>query len=310
MSIALIIAGRDVRPLQRSIGNELRGVTPVWIYPDIPKPEWVEMAVVWNHPPRVLQALPNLKLASSFGAGVEHILNDATLPPGLRITRIVDESLTTSMRNYVLMAVLNIHKQLLFYRKNQQQVRWEKPEQAEIPLRIGMLGLGALGGSIAAFLARLGFDVAGYSLSPREIPGVRSFHAGKNSLTDFVRQINLLICLLPRTDSTEGILNYGLFSEMQKGAFLINVARGAHLDEEGLLRAMTEGYIREAWLDVFREEPLPEEHPFWKHPGIVVTPHIASITDQEKAAKVIAENYLRWKAGEDLLFEVDIKKGY
>ncbi len=310
MSIALIVTDRDVTPLQRSIEAELHGATPVWIYPHIPKPEWVEMAVTWKHPPGVLRGFPNLEVVSSLGAGVEHILNDATLPPGLRITRIVDEQLTTSMRNYVLMAVLNIHKQLRFYQNNQQKAHWEKPVQIEIPLRAGVLGLGELGGSIAAALASLGFEVLGYSQTPRDIPGVRCLHEGKATLADFVRQLNLLICLLPRTPITEGILNYELFRNMPKGSFLINVARGVHLDEEGLLRALKEGYIREAWLDVFREEPLPGKHPFWRHPGIVITPHIASITDQESAGKIIAENYLRWKAGRELFFEVDAKKGY
>ncbi|MCB0549045.1 MAG: glyoxylate/hydroxypyruvate reductase A [Phaeodactylibacter sp.] len=310
MSIALIITDRDVQPLRRSIETELQGATPVWIYPDIPKPEWVEMAVVWKHPPSVLKAFPNLELVSSLGAGVEHILNDATLPLGLRITRIVDDSLTTSMRNYVLMAVLNIHKQLWFYQNNQQKARWEKPAQIEVPLRIGMLGLGALGGNIASSLAGLGFEVLGFSQTPRNIPGVRCLNAKETSLSDFVRQINLLICLLPRTAATEDILNYDLFRQMPQGSFLINVARGAHLDEEGLLKAMKEGYIREAWLDVFREEPLPENHPFWHQPGLVITPHIASITNPENAAKIIAENYRRWKEGKELLFEVDEKKGY
>ena len=167
--------------------------------------------------------------------------------------------------------------------------RWEKPKQLEIPLRIGMLGLGALGGSIAASLAALGFEVMGYSQSPKHIAGVRCLHAGEATLANFVRQANLLICLLPRTANTEGILNYELFCHLPKGAFLVNVARGAHLEEEGLLRAMEEGYIQEAWLDVFQEEPLPQSHPFWQHPGVVITPHVASITNQENAAKVIAE---------------------
>ena len=117
MSIALIITDRDVKPLQYQIEKGLQGITDVWIYPDITEPEQVEMAVVWKHPTKVLEAFPNLRLVSSLGAGVEHILNDTSLPLGLIATRIVDESLTTSMRNYVLMAVLNIHKQLRFYQK-------------------------------------------------------------------------------------------------------------------------------------------------------------------------------------------------
>lgn len=310
MPIAIIVTDRGVSLLKQKTREYLSGTTPVWVYPDIPAPEAVEMAVVWKHPAGILNTFPNLKLVSSLGAGVEQILADKNIPPQVAITRIVDGALLSSMRNYVLMAVLNIHKQFRYYQHNQREMRWEKPEPVEIPLRIGLLGLGQLGAGIAQSLVALGFELWGYSLAPRQIEGVRCMHAENVSPADFASNVNLLICLLPLTKATEGILNIGLFRKMPRGSYLINVARGAHLREDDLLQAMKEGRIREAWLDVFREEPLPPSHPFWLYDSIIATPHIASITNQDNAARIIAENYVKLKAGEPLLFEVSREKGY
>lgn len=309
MSIAIIVTDRDVSFLQQKIKGHLPKGIEVWAYPDIPDYTKIEMAVLWKHPAGILKKLPQLKLVSSLGAGVEHILSDADLPD-VPITRIVDDNLTQSMRNYVLMVVLNIQKQFQFYQKNQQRGQWKKPEQIEIPLKIGVLGLGALGGAIAQTLANLGFDVLGYSQSPKKIKGVLCFNATDFSLPEFVSRTNVLICLLPRTSATEGILNYPLFQQFPKSSFLINVARGAHLVETDLLRAVEDGHIATAYLDVFQQEPLPPNHPFWSNPKIVVTPHIASITNQENAAEIIADNYQRLQSGSALLYVVNKEKGY
>ncbi len=310
MAILLAITDRDVRPLQAMISARLDESVPVWIYPDIPDAAAVTMAVLWKHPAGLLATLPNLQLASSLGAGVEHILSDATLPAEMRITRIVDEALTVSMRNYVVMAVLDLHKRGEFLRANQRAHRWAKPEPVERSLRIGVLGLGELGGPIARFLAGMGFEVLGYSRRPRRVEGVTCYSAADLPLPTFVRRINTLICLLPRTAATEGVLNYELFAQLPPGSFLVNVARGAHLVEADLLRALDEGRIERAWLDVFHTEPLPPAHPFWDRPEISLTPHVASITNQENAAAIIAENYRRMQQGEDLRYEVDREEGY
>lgn len=310
MSIAIIVTDRDVRFLQQKTKNALEGKVEVWAYPEIPDYAKVEMAILWKHPEGILKKMPGLKLISSLGAGVEHILTDPDLPDSIAVTRIVDADLTQSMRNYVLMAILNIQKQFRFYQHNQTNKRWDKPEAIEISLKIGILGLGALGGAIAESLAGLGFEVLGYSQNPKVLKGVKCFSHVDFPLSEFVCKVNLLVCLLPRTPATEGILNYDLFQSLPKSSFLINVARGAHLIETDLLRAIDEGIITEAWLDVFQEEPLLASHPFWTHPGIVVTPHIASITNQENAAMIIADNFLRLKAGSMLLYQVNLKKGY
>jgi glyoxylate/hydroxypyruvate reductase A len=310
MAIAIIVTDRDVSQFQASVAALCPPGTPVWVYPDIPRPDRVEMAVVWKHPPGILSEFPSLKLVSSFGAGLEHILAGPPLPPGVRICRIVDEQLVASMRNYVLLGVLHIHKRYRLFEQQQHARRWAKPEPVEVPLRIGILGLGELGSAAAQALAALGFEVWGYSRRPRCLEGVRCLSAADTSLLDFARRINLLVCLLPHTPATAGILNLELFRALPAGACLINAARGAHLQEEDLLQAMREGQIREAWLDVFQQEPLPPEHPFWAQEGIFITPHIASITNQDKGAEIAAENYRRLKNDEPLLFEASREEGY
>lgn len=310
MAIALIITDRDISSLRDQLAENLDGRVPVWIYPDVPDPAAVLMAVVWKHPPGVLRQFSNLKLISSFGAGVEHILQDESIPSQLKITRVVDDSLCISMRNYVLMAVLNIQRQFRRLERNQSLGKWEKPGTIELPLKIGILGLGALGGRIARDLARLGFQVHGFSRHQKDIPGVKTYAAEHRQLPEFLSQINLLVNLLPHTPNTDGILNLEFFSMLSYGSFLINVGRGSQLIEAGLLQAIDKGYIREAWLDVFQTEPLPQDHPFWQHERIVITPHIASVTDQQAAARILAEHYRCLLEERPLQFEVDRKAGY
>ncbi|MBX2871719.1 MAG: glyoxylate/hydroxypyruvate reductase A [Saprospiraceae bacterium] len=310
MAIALIITDRAVTVLQQQLIEALGQQVPVWSYPNIPQPEVVKMVILWKHPKGVLNQFPNLKLISSFGAGVEHILTDDSISKNIPVTRIVDDSLSRSMRNYVLMAVLNIQRQFRQLQKNQALGKWEKPAVVELPLRIGILGLGALGGRIASDLLTLGFEVSGYSRSPKNIKGLTSFTSDSKPLHDYLTQINLLVNILPRTPATEGMLNLDILSKMPKGSFLVNVGRGSQLVEADLLKAIQLGYIQEAWLDVFSQEPLPIDHPFWETEQIVITPHIASVTDQAEAARIIGDNYRRMETGQDLLFEVDREKGY
>lgn len=309
MSIALIITDRDITPLQQHLQRQLPQ-TPIWCYPDIPHPEDVTMAVVWKYPPGILAQFPKLRLVSSFGAGVEQLLHDPDISEQLRLTRTVDPLLSHSMRNYVLMAVLNIQRQFRRLQQQQQQRIWQVPQPAELPLRIGVLGLGALGASVADGLVKLGLPVLGYSATPKELPGMTTYTPADMPLSEFAARINTIICVIPLTPQTEGILNKDLFAALPKGSFLINIGRGAHLIESDLLRALANDQIREAWLDVFVEEPLPPDHPFWHHPGIVLTPHLAGVTDQQQAAGVLADNYLRLQKNEPLRYEVDTQAGY
>lgn len=310
MAIALIITDRDVTSLRHQLEENLEERVPVWVYPDIPIPEDVIMAVVWKHPPGVLAQFPKLELVSSFGAGVEHIMQDKSLAPKVAVTRIVDNSLSFSMRNYVLMAVLNIQRQFRSLLQNQANHAWAKPEAVELPLRIGVLGLGALGGRIARDLAQLHFEVYGFSRRKKEIADVKTYSAEDKQLPTFLSRVNLLINILPHTPDTEGILDFLFLSMLPPKSFLINVGRGSQLVEADLLRALEEDHIQEAWLDVFQTEPLPRDHPFWEHDRIIITPHIASVTNQGEAARILAENYRNVVSNQPLSFQVDRGAGY
>jgi len=306
MSIAIVSPGRDPQVWI----DALRVHSPeidLQVYPAIKRPEAVEMALLWQHPPRYLSSFPNLKLISSLGAGVDHILSDSDLPTDLPIVRIVDEKLTWSMTNYVIMGVLNYHRQFVRYQEDQQKAIWDM-SNPEIPTRIGVMGVGALGGDVLDKLNALGFEVIGFGFSPKE--GFRHPYFYKEQLEEFLSQVNVLVCLLPLTPDTEGVLNLKLFEKCQPGTYLINVARGKHLVEEDLLVALKKGYLQGALLDVFQVEPLPKAHPFWMEKRVQLTPHIASVTNPKAASPQIIENYHRLKAGLPLLNLVSRTRGY
>lgn len=306
MSIAIISPGRDSKAWIAALQHHHPSLD-LQVFPHIERPEAVEMALLWQHPPGYLKNFPNLKLISSLGAGVDHILSDPAVGDELPIVRIVDEKLTWSMTNYVIMGVLNYHRQFLRYYHDQQAKVWDM-SNPEIPVKVGVMGVGALGGDVLDKLAGLGFEVVGFGFSEKK--DFRYPYFQKDKLEDFLSQVNVLVCLLPLTPDTEGILNLSLFRKCQKGTFLINVARGKHLIEEDLLVAIEEGFISGALLDVFREESLPERHPFWVEKRIQLTPHIASVTNPLAAAPQIIENYKRLKADFPLLNFVNRTVGY
>jgi glyoxylate/hydroxypyruvate reductase A len=214
------------------------------------------------------------------------------------------------MSEYVVLAVLNHCRQFDVYRTDQSQKNW----QPRIPLlsanmRIGIMGLGQLGKDAARKLSALGFAVSGWSKTPKTIVGADCF-AGAEALDDFLPRTRILICMLPLTPQTKGILNQHTFDRLPAGAYVINVARGAHLIEDDLLAALDADQLSGACLDVFETEPLPSDHPFWDHPKIKVTPHISSITFPRAVAPQIIDNYRRSLAGQPLLHVVDPKRCY
>jgi glyoxylate/hydroxypyruvate reductase A len=306
MSIAIISPGRDPKAWIAALQHHHPDLD-LQIFPHIDRPEDVEMALLWQHPAGYLKNFPNLKLISSLGAGVDHILSDPAVGDELPIVRIVDEKLTWSMTNYVIMGVLNFHRQLVRYQEDQKKKVWDM-SNPEIPIRVGVMGVGALGGDVLDKLNGLGFEVVGFGFSEKN--KFRYPYYQKAQLEDFLLQVNVLVCLLPLTPDTEGILNLSLFRKCKKGTFLINVARGKHLIEEDLLVALEEGFISGALLDVYRTEPLPEKHPFWNEKRIQLTPHIASVTNPLAAAPQIIENYKRLIASLPLLNLVNRTRGY
>ncbi len=309
MAIGIIVPDRDTTPLKQAIQNKIPDV-PVWVYPSIPDNSKVEMLVVWKQPKAILGAFPNLKLVSSLGAGVEHLLHDPHLPKGVPITRIVDPQLSLSMQRHVLLSVLHFHKRWGDYALQQSRQQWRVPQPPERKVRVGILGVGALGQAVGSYLLQAGFDVLGYSRTRKAQTIFPVWDAQSHALTAFAKQINVLVCLLPNTSQTQGILSASLFQALPVGSCLINVGRGVQLVESDLLQALEQGQLAQAYLDVFEQEPLPSSHPFWRHPQIFVTPHSASITDQQQAAKIIADNFRRLQLGQPLLFAVDRAVGY
>jgi len=306
MSIAIISPGRDPKVWIEALRQELPNID-LQVYPQIDRPEEVEMALVWQHPPGFLSSFPNLKLISSLGAGVDHILSDPDVGEELPIVRIVDEKLTWSMTNYIILGVLNFHRQFVPLQKYQREKVWH-PSHPEIAVKVGVMGVGALGGDALDKLHGLGFDVVGYGFSEKK--DFRHPYYAKAQLKEFLAEINVLVCLLPLTSVTEGILNLEFFQACRKGTYLINVARGKHLIEEDLMSALNQGYLSGALLDVFRVEPLPKEHPFWEEERIQLTPHIASVTNPQAAAPQIIANYKRLKGSQPLLNLVNRTRGY
>ncbi|RIW14572.1 glyoxylate/hydroxypyruvate reductase A [Algoriphagus lacus] len=306
MSLAIISPGRNPQVWIDALTFHQPDID-IQVYPDIDRPEDVEMALLWQHPPGYLNTLPNLRLISSLGAGVDHILSDSAVQESMPIVRIVDEKLTWSMTNYVIMGVLNFHRQIARYQSDQKKKVWDM-SNPEIPVKVGVMGVGALGGDVLDKLNYLGFPVFGFGFSEKiDFPFP---YFSKNQLQDFLSQINVLVCLLPLTPETESILNLDLFKKCNPGTYLINVARGKHLVEEDLIPALNKGYLSGALLDVYRKEPLPTNHPFWEEDRIQLTPHIASVTNPQAAAPQIIENFRRLKANQPLLNLVNRQRGY
>jgi glyoxylate/hydroxypyruvate reductase A len=280
------------------------------VWPEVGRAEDVIFALCWQHPLGELKKYPGLKCIASLGFGVDHILRDPHLPSGVPVTRLVDPGMIAAMSEYVLAAVLGYTRQFDLYRQDQAQKKWTAriPKQTQ-DARVGIMGLGHLGADAARKLRALGFTVAGWSRTTKQVEGVRSF-AGESGLDPFLAQSDILVCLLPLTPATQGILNRRTLSRLPKGAYVINAARGDHLVEEDLLAALESGQLSGACLDVFRKEPLPESHPFWSHPRVTVTPHVASLTFPKAVAPQIVENYRRVRSGQPPLHAVDIRQGY
>lgn len=270
----------------------------------------IEFALVWKPPPGGLRRFPNLRVIFSLGAGVDHLFTDPELPPGVPVVRMIEPELTRGMTEYVALHVLRHHRRQREIEAQQRAGRWEVIVTPTAPKRrVGIMGLGVLGTAAVRALAALEFDLAGWSRTPKQVPGVTCFH-GESGLKDFLARTEILVCLLPLTPETENILNAKLFAGLPRGASLINAGRGRQQDEDDILAALESGRLSEVTLDVFREEPLPAAHPFWRHPRVTITPHNASLTDPDSGARQVVENIGRYRRGEPLPNVVDPAAGY
>lgn len=270
----------------------------------------VEVALVWKHPKGSLAGYSNLKYIACSGAGVDFIFEDETTPSGIPITRVVDTMLASDMSEYVVAAIFSFLKHLNVYKVDQFHKVWQPKAYHRISdFTVGIMGLGALGTVLANDLVRFGFKTQGWANSKKVINGVTSFN-GESEFNSFLATSQILVCLLPLTNDTTGILNATLFKQLPKGAYVINAARGGHLVDQDLIEYVDNGHISGATLDVFHQEPLLPTHPFWENDKINITPHYASVSDTDSVVPQILENYRRMQVGESLLNLVSEKKGY
>ncbi|KXV16793.1 glyoxylate/hydroxypyruvate reductase A [Caballeronia megalochromosomata] len=282
---------------------------PFRLWPDIGDPAAVRYLAAWQPPADVMQTFPNLEVIFSVGAGIDQF-DLSGVPPHVAVVRMTEPGIVEGMVEYVTQAVLTIHRDLFDYAAQQRERVWrEMPVRAAATRRVGVLGLGMLGTAVLKTLRSFGFDCAGWSRSPHEIEGVEC-HAGVESLDAFLARTDILVCLLPLTDATRGLIGKRVFETLPKGASFINVGRGPHVIQQDLLDALDSGLLHAAILDVTDPEPLPPAHPFWTHPRVRLTPHIASATRPESAVDVVLENLRRHRAGERMTGEIDRTRGY
>lgn len=279
-------------------------------FPFVGDPDEIDIVVAWEPPQGMLASMSNLKLVISTGAGVDHMLKDPTFPKDVPLVRMVDPGLTQGMVEYVVMATLLCSRKMHRFFANHGRKVWE-PESAPLAseMTVGVMGLGVLGRACAGALRGMGFNVIGWSRTPKTFDEVQTFD-GLDGLEKFLPRTQILVCLLPLTEETEGILGRGTFNRLAPGAAVINVGRGGHMVEADLITALDKGKVEVAVLDVFREEPLPVDNPLWDHPRVFITPHIASVTTPETAVLAVADAVEELRKGLPYSNLVDPGLGY
>nr|WP_321445834.1 glyoxylate/hydroxypyruvate reductase A [uncultured Cohaesibacter sp.] len=313
MNILLYAKGWDTDAWVMRIRKELPDATIVT--PDtLTDPQSIDYAMVWKPEPGYLARFPNLKVICSLGAGVDFLMADPDLPK-VPVVRVIDPDLTGRMSEYVLLQCLLHHRRTLSYLRYQAAGIWK--EQADVvarDVRVGVLGLGVLGLDAARKLQMVGYDVAGWSRSPKQIEGLETY-SGKDGLDAMAARTDILVSLLPHTPDTEGMLNLNLFRKLAQdgplgGPVVINAGRGKLQVERDIMEALDEGSLIGASLDVFEEEPLHDDSPIWSHPSIILTPHNAAVSDPNSTTACLARQLKLFEAGEPMESVVDRKAGY
>ena len=307
MSLALVLPKRDTSALEAALAKALPE-TRIEVWPEIAEPESVVFAVAWRQPPGVWASMPRLQAVMSYGAGVDFILNDESLPESVQVGRLIDPGLAHQIAGYVLGAVLYELRDFHRYLHDQRRRRWN-PASVPLTAQIGILGLGEVGRTVARHFVQLGFPVLGWRARQQPVPDVEVV-TGPTGLLHVARNSDYLVAALPATEATRGVINRDVFRAMRARAMLINVGRGETVVDTDLMEALENGRPRGALLDVFTREPLPEEHPFWHHPGIRITPHVAGLTDPEAAASAVVSAYKAVVTGSRLPSAVSRERGY
>jgi glyoxylate/hydroxypyruvate reductase A len=310
MAILFSSTSDNARDWLAALARHLPGET-VRVWPDVGPPEAIEFAIVWQPVTGLLASLPNLRAILSLGAGIDHLTGDPSLPRRVPLIRLIDPSLTSQMSEYVVMNVLRHHRRMPAYANLQAEGRWRPllPAPDTASRRVGLMGFGVLGQDAAEKLKPFGFPLRAWTRSRRDLPGIESFH-GAGGLPPFLGGCDILVCLLPLTAETRGILNAERLAALPAGAALINAARGGHVVTADLLAALDSGRLSGATLDVTDPEPLPPEHPLWRHPKVTITPHVASLTLPDTAAVVMTDSIRRLRAGLPVAGQVESARGY
>jgi glyoxylate/hydroxypyruvate reductase A len=279
------------------------------VAPEIGNPDDVRYVLAWKPPAGFFAPFRNLRLVVNLGSGVDSLVGRDDLP-AVPISRLSDRGMVSLMTSYVLFAVIRYARDIHAFERAQRRGEWHYIHPRALnTFRVGVLGLGQLGGAAATALAGVGFDVRGWSRTPKAIADVKCT-AGLESLDAFLAECDMVVIMLPITPETRGLLDAHRLGLLPKGAKLINVSRGAIVDEPALIDALGSGQIAEATLDVFAVEPLPARHPFWSMENVLITPHLASITVPEDAAVEVAESIRRARSGAPPLHLIDPRRGY
>ena len=311
MKIVFCCINTKAEPWLEGFRQALPGVD-IWEWQAAPAgqaPQLADHAVVWSPPQSFIDEQTQLQSLFNIGAGVDALLK-LTLPESLNIVRLNDAGMSVQMSEYVCHAVIRYFREFKQYENDQTEQRWSFRKPAlRSEFSVGVLGAGVLGSKVAQSLQQFDFPVNVWSRSPKQLAGVTSY-TGPEQLPAFLKASKVLVNLLPLTPDTENLLNHANLSQLQAGAYLINVARGKHLVDQDLLNLLDQGHMAGATLDVFRVEPLPQDHAFWKHPKIVLTPHTSARTVREESIAQIASKIKAVYAGQFIEGRVDKLRGY
>lgn len=308
MAILVLSNPLPSAPFAAALRQASQGI-PVWTEQDSPPPESVEAILAWRMKPGILPRYPNLRVLCSTGAGADKLLVD-DLPEPVTLTRVVDPMQGVEIAQYVVATTLRFTRDLPVYAEQQARAEWLRhPVRSAVRCRVGVMGLGAVGQSIARAFLPLGYPVGGWSRTPRDVPGVATF-AGPEELPEFLSQADILVCALPLTDDTRGLLNHHTLAQLPRGAYVVNIGRGEQLVEPDLRALLDGGYLAGAALDVFEREPPAPDNWVWSHPKVLATPHIAAQASFDVVAQQCVDALRRAREGLPQPLAVDRRRGY